>query len=255
LVQRVNPRLIYDLDDAIYERAKHRPLVDQMLRRAVCVVCGNETLASYARRFSDGVVVIPSVVDTQKYRPPAQARHLDSESVVIGWIGIDPNRGDLAPLRATFDWLAERYGEGVVLRVVSGTPLEMETRLTVEFAPWTLEGSLGELQQFDIGIMPLEDSAWNRAKCGFKLIQYMAVGAPAVASPVGVNSEIVQDGRTGYLATGAEEWDDRLARLIDNPASRALMGGEARAHVVRRYSVQAVLPELCSVLEQGAGRA
>jgi len=131
----------------------------------------------------------------------------------------------------------------------------MKTRLPVEFLNWTLEGSRKELQQFDVGIMPLKDTEWNQAKCGFKLIQYAAVGAPAVASPVGVNSEIVQEGRTGYLAVSTDEWCGGLQRLIGDPISRAEMGRAGRAWIEQRYSIAAVLPTLCNVLEQAAGRA
>jgi glycosyltransferase involved in cell wall biosynthesis len=254
VVLRVNPRLVYDLDDAIYTRDVHRPLVDTMVRSARCVVAGNETLAAYVRKLNPRVVVIPSVVDADLYQPPRGARHPGDERTVIGWIGMDPNRGDLVPLQETFDWLGERYRSQVVLRVVSGDPLEMKTRLPVEFVRWTLAGSRRELQRFDIGIMPLDDTEWNRAKCGFKLVQYGAVGAPAVASPVGVNSEIVQDGRTGYLAAGTEEWCEGLRRLIDDRASREKMGRAGRAWVEHYYSVKAVLPMLCDVLEQAAVR-
>jgi glycosyltransferase involved in cell wall biosynthesis len=255
LLQRVNPRLVYDLDDAIYARAEHRSLVHAVLDTARWVVAGNETLAAYARQLNPRVVVVPSVVDTRLYCPAAGPRHPGDERTVIGWIGMDANRGDLAPLRETFDWLGEHYGSRVVLRVVSDEPLRMETRLPVEFVPWTLESSRRELQQFDIGIMPLDDTEWNRAKCGFKLIQYLAVAAPAVASPVGVNSEIVQEGHTGYLATSTEKWCQSLQRLIDDRAARVEMGRAGRAWIKRRYSVEAVLPTLCDVLVRGAARA
>jgi glycosyltransferase involved in cell wall biosynthesis len=170
----------------------------------------------------------------------------------MGWIGSDPNRGDLAPMKPVFDWLGERYGEGVVLRAIGRRPLEMETKLNLEFVPWTLETSRGELQKFDIGIMPLEDNDWNRGKCGFKLIQYMAVGAAAVASPVGVNQEIVQHNETGFLAETTEDWQERLASLIEDERLRAQMGQSARHRVETCYSVEAVLPSLIDVLQCGA---
>lgn len=255
LVQRVNPRLVYDLDDAIYLQEAHRPLVQAMMHSATRVVVGNETLAAYARQFNERVVVIPSVVDAGLYCPPVGPRHPGDGRVVIGWIGMDPNRGDLVPMQDVFDGLWDRYGSQVVLRIVSGEPLVMETRLSVEFVPWSLEGGRQELQRFDVGIMPLDDNPWNRAKCGFKLIQYMAVGAPAVASPVGVNAEIVRDGQTGYLAESIEAWRDRLACLVDDPLARAEMGRAGRARVEQRYSAEALLPTLCGVLAQGAGRA
>jgi len=248
-LKRLNPRIILDLDDAIYLRPARRPLVDAILRAAAVVVAGNDYLAEYARRFNEQVVVIPTVVDTDVYCPPLGPRHPGDDRVVIGWIGSDPNRGDLAPMRPVFEWVGKRYGEGVVLRIIGRRPLEMETRLRQEFVSWTLEDSRDELQQFDIGIMPLEDTQWNRGKCGFKLVQYMAVGAGTVASPVGVNQGIVQNGETGWLAVTMEEWQDRLACLIEDKGLRSRMGCAGRARVEQRYSVKCVLPLLADVLE------
>jgi glycosyltransferase involved in cell wall biosynthesis len=252
LVHRINPHIIYDLDDAVYLRPALQHHVDAILRAATIVVAGNEYLAAYARKFNERVVIIPSVVDTDWYLPPSGARHPGDDRVIIGWIGSDPNRGDLSPMRQVFDWLGERYGERAVLRIVSDRPLAMETRLRQEFIPWTLASSRAELQQFDIGIMPLEDSEWNRSKCGFKLIQYMAVGAAAVASPVGVNQEIVINTKTGHLARTVNEWRQRLASLIDDTQARVQMGHAARKHVEQRYSVEAVLPLMVDTVQRAA---
>jgi len=251
-LKRLNPRIILDLDDAIYLRPTRRPLVDAILRAAVVVVAGNDYLAEYARQFNEQVVVIPTVVDTDVYCPPLGPRHPGDDRVVIGWIGSDPNRGDLASIQPVFDWLGEQYGEQVVFRAIGRRPLEMETKLQLEFVPWTLEGSRPALQQFDIGIMPLEDTEWNRGKCGFKLIQYLAVGTPAVASPTGVNREIVRDGETGYLASTAQEWQQRLARLVEDESLRLQMGRAGRRHIEQQYSLRTALPFLTEVLERGA---
>ncbi|GAB4546805.1 MAG: glycosyltransferase family 4 protein [Anaerolineae bacterium] len=252
LVCRINPHLIYDLDDAIFLRPQLRPQVDAILQAARVVVAGNEYLATYARKFNQQVVVIPTVVDADLYVPPSGPRHPGDERVIIGWIGSDPNRGDLAAMKPVFDWLGEHYNGEVALRAIGRRPLEMETRLTLEFIPWMLETYLGELQKFDIGIMPLEDTDWNRGKCGFKLIQYMAVGAATVASPVGVNQAIIQDKKTGYLAKTTEEWKDKLASLISDAPLRLEMGRLGRGRVERCYSVEVILPLLIDVLECGA---
>jgi glycosyltransferase involved in cell wall biosynthesis len=267
LVRRVNPRIVYDLDDAIYMNPGQQAIVNEIIRSAADVVAGNETLAHYARRLSERVTVIPTVVDTDLYCPPDTwrykntRRHLDAvrragdDRVIIGWIGMDPNHGDLALIREALNLLGERYGPHVVLRIVSSQPLDLATRLETEFVPWELASSRRELQGFDIGIMPLLDDPWNWGKCGFKLIQYMAVSAPAVASPVGVNREIVIDGQTGYLAATTEDWYERLCCLIDDPISRVEMGQAGRERVEQRYSVDAVLPTLIQVLERAAGHS
>ncbi len=253
ILRGLKVKIIFDIDDAVYLRPLLKPKIERMMRAARIVITGNEYLANYACRHNSDVVVIPTVVDTTLYQPSGGLRHGSDNRIVIGWIGSNPDRGDLAPLKPVFDWLGQRFKDKVVLRIVSDRPLQMETSLAIEFVPWTLSGSLSALQQFDIGIMPLDDTAWNRGKCGLKLIEYMAVGMAAVASPVGVNREIVGDGETGFLVAAAEEWQERLAYLIEQDAARRQMGRLAAKRVEQRYSVTAVLPQLVDVLQRASG--
>lgn len=245
-------RIVYDLDDAVYLRPALRAGVDRMLRTASVVIAGNKVLGAYASQLSARVVVVPTVVDTQLYAPPLSGRHPGDDRVIVGWTGTDPNRGDFARMRPVLDWLGTQYGEHVALRTMGRRGLEMETRVRQEFVPWSLTSSLAELQQFDIGIMPLQDTEWNRGKCGFKLVEYMAVGAAAVASLVGANREIVRHGETGYLAATVEEWCLYLGRLIEDEALRERVGREGRRRVEQVYSVQSVLPVLMKALATAA---
>jgi glycosyltransferase involved in cell wall biosynthesis len=250
-LHRLNPHIIYDIDDAIYLQQQHYHKVNQILKLARVVVPGNEYLAAYGRKFNPNVYTIPTVVDTDRYQPPGE-RHPGDARTLIGWIGTDPNRGDLDSLQPVFDWLGDRFNESVVLRTVGRCPLEMKTSLNIEFIQWTLEDSLGALQAFDIGIMPLDDTPWNRGKCGLKLIEYLAVGTPAVASPVGVNTEIIRNGETGFLAQSNNDWQMHLARLISDRAIRARLGQAGRQHVEQHYSIKVMLPRLIKVLESAA---
>jgi hypothetical protein len=249
MLRRLNPALIFDLDDAIYLQSWNTHRVKNILQISRTIIAGNRMLADHARQYNPHVHTIPTGVDIERYLPPTGKRHPGDPRTVLGWIGIDPNRGDLAPLKPVFDWLAPRYGDSLVLRTVGRRPLEMDTLLEVEFVPWTLETSLAALQSFDIGLMPLEDTPWNRGKCGFKLIEYQAIGAPAVASPVGVNSEIVRNGATGFLARNTNDWQVHLARLISDKDLRFRLGQAGRQHVEKHYSIQALLPRLIKVLE------
>lgn len=251
-ILRINANLVFDMDDAIYLQSQRKHLVDSILKAAKIVVTGNRFLAGYAARLNANVVVMPSVIDTALYEPPEAARHAGENRIVIGWTGTDPNRGDLKPLKPLFDWLYERFSENVVLRTIGRRPLEMCTKLEVEFIPWTLEGGRRALQGFDIGIMPLADSEWNRGKCGFKLIQYMSVGIPAVASPVGVNQDIIQDGENGYLAKNLEDWKEKIKNLITDEHLRQQMGIHGRNKIEENYSLRSALPKLRRVLEQAA---
>ena len=254
ILQRLNSHIIFDLDDAIYLQSWNTNRVKQIMQISRVVVAGNQVLANFARQYNANIHILPTVVDTDHYQLLSSEHHPGDPRTVLGWIGIDPNRGDLALLTTVFDWIAERYARSVVLRTVGRRLLEIDTELEVEFVSWTLKTSIASLHSFDIGLMPLENTPWNRGKCGLKLIEYLAVGIPAVASPVGVNSEIIRDGETGFLASNTADWQKNLACLIEDQELRAHLGHSGRQHVEEHYSIQAVLPHLISVLEGAASR-
>lgn len=254
ILHRLNPHIVFDIDDAIYLQTERQRAVNAILRLAKLVVLGNKHLAKYVRKYNQNVTIIPSVVDTKFYLPPSGPRHPHDKRLVIGWIGTDPNRGDLEQMKPVFDWLSKHYGERIVLRTIGRRPLEMETRMRVEFIPWTLEGAHKALREFDIGIMPLDDTEWNRGKCGLKLIQYMAVRAPAVASPVGVNQEILQDGGTGFLAETTNDWQKSLGRLIQDKDLRLRMGKKGRKRVEQHFSVEVMVPKMIDALLYDASK-
>ncbi|HNN42719.1 MAG TPA: glycosyltransferase family 4 protein, partial [Nitrospira sp.] len=117
----------------------------------------------------------------------------------------------------------------------------------IEFRPWTWQREVDDLQDATIGVMPLEDTEWARGKCALKLLQYLAVGLPAVASPVGVNSDIIVDGDNGFLATTEDEWYERLHALCRQPELRTRMGQAGRRTVESHYSLALWGPRLADV--------
>ena len=134
--------------------------------------------------------------------------------------------------------------------IASGDPSQLD--FGVEFRPWQLETEREELAQIGIGIAPLPDTAWERGKCGVKVLQYMACGLPVVASPVGVQQQFVQHGVTGFLAANEAEWTQRLRELIDKPDLREKMGAAARDVVTREYDVTRAALKVASVLQSVA---
>ena len=169
-----------------------------------------------------------------------------------GWIGISPQPADFAALRPALKALSDRFGERLVVRFVAGSRPNWLAEIKWEFVPWTLSGALAQLQRFEIGLMPLAATPWNRGKCGLKLLQYMAVGLPAVASPVGSNRQIVAGGITGLLAETPDEWQAAFERLAASLELRRQMGAAGRERVVVHYSVQAITPRLVEVLQLAA---
>jgi glycosyltransferase involved in cell wall biosynthesis len=261
-------RVVYDFDDAVHLASRlpdgrgHglRWLADRVLRREQAlpallqrtraVVAGSPVLAAYARAHARDVVTVPTVVDTDAYTPAPLRRE---GPLTIGWIGAPPNAVYLEPLRPVLRRLAERFD----LKLLLVGPSDFECPgVEVECTGWRhyarVEDEVADLHRFDVGIMPLPDSGFAAGKCALKAIQYMACAIPVVASPVGVNGEVVRDGVCGFLATTPEEWEDRLARLLADAELRARLGREGRTRARAHYSIRAVLPALRGALERAA---
>ena len=142
---------------------------------------------------------------------------------------------------------------GAVTRL-GGAPMpEALAGIPAQSFPWTEDSEIERIAAFDVGIMPLHDTPWERGKCAYKLLQVMAAGKPVIASPVGANAQVVQHGVNGFLADGPEEWVDALRRLED-PDLRRRMGAEARKTVEDQYSTAVVGPRLAAILAAAAGR-
>ena len=255
IIRLLNPRLVFDIDDAIWEPPAHVTsrfgwLVDYNWVRKMAGICahavvGNEALADYVRQFNPNITIIPTCIDMERHQPK-EFRESEGEPVVLGWTGLADNLGYMAIIEDVLRGLAKRHN--IVLSVASGRPYQLDG-VTVENHTWTLEDEITYLQEADMGLMPLRDTPRARGKCAFKALQYMGVGTPAIISPIGMNAEVIEDGVTGFLADTPEEWRDKLERLITDPALRRAMGEAARKVVQERYSHEANYPELKQVFE------
>lgn len=247
-------RYVVDYDDALFHRYDCHPnpivrlllgrKIDKVMRHSTLVIAGNEYLGSRARAAGSArVEIIPTVVDTTKYKV---ARAEGGERPVIGWIG---SPGTARYLSEVVEPLCAVQQEcGANIRLIGSGPVNLG-RLECEVLEWRESSEAELLKSIDIGIMPLPDNPWERGKCGYKLIQYMACGKPVVASPVGVNREIVEHGVNGFLANTPEEWRESLAALASNRELRDSMGAAGRRKVEERYSLQATAPVLADLLK------
>jgi glycosyltransferase involved in cell wall biosynthesis len=217
---------------------------------AVAITAGNAELATYARRFSGNVTQLPSVVDTDHFRPslPKRGDHL-ADPFTVGWIGSPSTAPYLQQLVEPLRQLA--YERPVRLLVVGG-PAPAISGVEVIEQPWSQEHEVLLIQQFDVGVMPLPDSPWARGKCAYKLIQCMACGIPVIASPVGANTDAVPPA-CGILADSTDEWLIAFRQLASEPEQRRRMGSTARHWVEERYSLRSALPVLTSVVQRAVG--
>lgn len=251
---------LVDYDDAIFHRYDtHRNVyvrfflsqkIARVMRGSALVTVGNQYLASYASRSgAPRVVIIPTVIDLQRYPLPVP-KSTANMPLVIGWIGSPATAKYLQNIAPA---LAEvcAGGRGVVRLIGSGNVNLRDVPL--EVVQWDEATEVAELQKFDIGIMPLPDEPWERGKCGFKLIQYMACGLPVVGSPVGVNGDIVEQGTNGYLAATHTEWVIALNALFSDAELRQRMGSAGRKKVERAFSLKVTGPKLLELISSVVG--
>ncbi len=246
--------IVYDFDDAIYLGPTNTVnpwaawLRDSGKTEALCrlarhVTVGNETLAVYARPRANAVTVLPTTIDTEAY---VVRDRRPNKRPVLGWSGSLTTLPYLASMSDTLLSLRQRID--FELRVIGGA-LQIPG-LDVQSRPWRAENEVEDLQELDVGIMPLPDDPWTRGKCGLKALQYMALGIPPVVSPVGVNTEIVRHGQNGFLASTPEEWVERLAGVLADEELRGRLGREARITVEERYSARVHAPRLAKILRE-----
>jgi glycosyltransferase involved in cell wall biosynthesis len=207
-------------------------------------MAGNPYLADYARQTNQNVSIVPTTIDTDKYK--VVQRSYDERRVpVIGWSGSFSTVQHLDSLVGALKRLAQTE---IFRLVVIGTPVYKIDGVDVEAMPWRSATEVSDLAQIDMGIMPLPDESWSRGKCGLKALQYMALGIPTVCSPVGVNSEIIQDGVNGFLADTEDEWVEKLKRLLHDKDLRARLGAAGRKTVETKYSATVQAPRVYEIL-------
>lgn len=257
LVRLPGKPVIFDYDDAIfhtYDLHSNR-LVRAILGRklqntiggASMAFCGNAYLASYARPLCPKIEIVPTVVDTSTYLP-GPIRQPKTDVTKIGWIGTPSTwteyMHDLLPL------LTHVAEEDAVRISVMGADRKAGSHPLVDFQDWSEDAEIPFLQNIDIGIMPLTDTPWARGKCGYKLIQYMACGVPVIASPVGVNKEIVEHGVNGYLAETDQEWRSAIKKLVSDVDLRRSMGLAGRKKIEKAYSLEVWGPQVANFISQ-----
>jgi glycosyltransferase involved in cell wall biosynthesis len=169
--------------------------------------------------------------------------------VILGWTGVRDNLGYFAPIEPVLQKLAQEYN--IELWISSDGEYELEG-VQVRNRVWCEAEEVDYVREVDIGLMPLHDTPRARGKCAFKALQHMAVAVPVIISPVGMNTEVVQDGVNGLLAGLPEEWEDKLRTLIENPELREQLGRAGRKTVEEQYSFTVNYPKLKAVLEQVA---
>lgn len=239
-------KIIFDFDDAIWlpnvsagnkilQFIKNPKKTDEILAVSDMVFAGNQYLADYAKSFCKKVKVIPTTIDTSYHKRSLKE---NNERVCIGWTGTQTTLKYLELLEPVFRELTIKYGDKIYFKVICDVPLHING-LKIVNEKWNKETEIQQLEEIDIGVMPLTDDQWSKGKCGFKGLQYMAMESAALLSPVGVNTEIITDGENGFLIRSNLEWIEKLSLLIENKDLRKELGQNGRKTIEQKFSVNA----------------
>jgi glycosyltransferase involved in cell wall biosynthesis len=245
---------VVDYDDAQFHRYDMFPpkifrmffskKIDKVMANANLVVAGNEYIAQRARQAgAKQIEIIPTVIDLDRYS--SKTSGWNQADFNIGWIGSPATSIYLKPIQPVFENLAQTYHSRITL-VGSGKLKLGDLDLTIE--DWHEQTEVENIQTFDVGIMPLDNTPWERGKCGIKLIQYMACALPVVGTPIGVNQEIIQHGVNGFHANSLSDWKDCLSKLATDRQLCHDMGAEGRLMVESKYCLQVTAPRLAHLL-------
>lgn len=251
-------KIIYDFDDAIWltdneneskweSWLRWRHKVSATCRWSHKVSCGNEYLRTYALAYKRNAILNPTTIDTEKLHNPNHYNRPKKNSVTIGWTGSSSTLKYLEQIETVLQAL-EGECPNVHFLVIADRPPQLRVK-NLQFCMWSRQDEIKDLMKADIGIMPLPDDKWANGKCGFKALQYMALCIPTVASPVGVNNVIIENGRNGFLCTTHQEWLSTLIRLINDKQMREEIGVYGRLTVEKFYSIKSNSSNFLSLFE------
>lgn len=239
-------RVVLDIDDGIFLRYPEK--FSQLLPAVDHVITGSQMIADAIAPQCRSISVIPTVVDINDYIP--HTPETSEPENIIGWIGTDSNIAYLNEITPVIARLQQ--DRPLRFRVITGQQQSLNQlsspECKTEFVPWNPRTATAELAKFTIGTMPLPNDPWQQYKCGCKLIEYLACEVPAIASPVGVNRDIIIPGDNGYLASTPEEWEAAFIQLLDSAVLRRTLGHKGRNMVEQKYTAQAQFPNFMKAI-------
>lgn len=242
---------VFEADDAIWLYREGRA-ARFLARHSDAIIAGNEFLADWFSQYNEDVTIIPTAVNTERFKPLGRIR--ESEQVIIGWSGSSSNFKYLYTIEPALEKVLAKHPTAQLRIVADQKPKFRQINPTrIEFIPWSPQNEVNTIQEMDIGIMPLEDSDWTRGKCSYKMLLYMACAVPVVVSPVGMNATVLQTGTVGVPAQTLSDWQGALNYLIDSPDIRHRFGTQGRQVCLAHYSLAAIAPRLAKCLKRVAG--
>jgi glycosyltransferase involved in cell wall biosynthesis len=239
-------RRLVDVDDAIWLNASNSS--ESLAPACHGVIAGNEFIAEHYRKFDVHVWTIPTSLDTARWRPgPPRS----GDDWIIGWTGTSSNLGYLYQIEEVLaDFLSENKQTQLLVVCDRRPVLKKLPSESWRFVRWSAEKEIRLIQEMDVGLMPLPDTEWARGKCALKMIMYLAVGIPAIVSPVGVSKTLLDQYDVGLSARNPNEWFDALRRLFGDREGAARLGAAGRKLVEEQFSITVNAPKLAAAIHE-----
>lgn len=253
----LNINYIVDYDDAIFHNydLSNNKLIQYFLKNKIgdvmkfsnCVLVGNDYLAEKAKLSgAKKIIHFPTVIDINKYKLKDYA--ITNDKIIIGWIGSPSTFKYVKNLKNVFANLKDVCPFEIH---IIGASEEFVFNGLAHYYKWSELEEVAIISKFDIGIMPLENTPWELGKCAYKLVQYMGCGLPVVASSIGMNTEIINEGENGFLVENEMEWIEKLTLLLKDANLRKQLGRNGRKKIEQEYDIQRNIQKLIPLLKDG----
>ena len=242
-------RRLFDIDDALWLLGRSK-FSERIAAESFGIIAGNEFIAEYYRRYCSRIWVVPTSVDTAAWKP---LKKRQSRPWTVGWIGTSSNLPHLLALEAPIAAFLKQHHDAQLLIVCDRQPrLSSIPERSRRFVRWSAENEIELVQSMDVGLMPLPDTEWARGKCALKMLLYMAVGIPVVASPIGVGADLANGTEIGITTNSQDDWYDALQLLFDSSAVARRMGMAGRRLAEEKYSVLGSSLRLAEIFREAA---
>lgn len=237
---KLSKPVVFDFDDAIWLNEGEKQVIKKISQSAM-IFAGNDFLADYAQKFNKNTVIIPTTIDTNKLFPLKKQTNF----FTIGWIGTESNFKYLEIIKAPILQFISQNSEARIVIISSKKPPQFNfNNKQIIFRPWDGEKENEMINEFSVGLMPLEETNWTRGKCSYKMLQYMACGKPVIVSPVGTNKEIIKAGNIGYVALKEYDWINALKEIKNNTQDAEEKGINGRNIIEKKYSCEVMTPKI-----------
>jgi glycosyltransferase involved in cell wall biosynthesis len=249
---RAGGKRLFDVDDAIW-LTSDSGFSEEIAVKSYGVIAGNEFLAEHYRSAGARAWVVPTSIDTDRWRPPSKRA---DGSWVVGWTGTSSNLPSLESLDEPLADFLTQHADARLLVVCDRKP--SFKRISPDrwsYERWSSAREVQLVQSMDVGLMPLPNTEWSRGKCAFKMIAYMAAGIPVIVSPIGANQDVLEQADVGLAATAANDWYESLRMLFVDRERAARLGRAGRELVEDNYSVKKNAVALARIFEEAAGRS